>query len=128
MWSAKIEKVEKIGRQARALVSFNHPTESNFTEYVSFSTLSLLKAALNGRLNELATLYAEADSVTLGAIDTTITPPTQAEIDKAQFFVDYSRWLQVKKAIDVGVLTGSETQAVALLNKVKADFKPAYIN
>jgi len=58
----------------------------------------------------------------------TVVPPTQAELDQQQFLKDYTRWLLVKRAIDVGILTGSETSVVNLLNKVKAEFKPAYLD
>jgi hypothetical protein len=63
--------------------------------------------------------------------DPVVTPPvlTQAQIDEAEWLKDYRKWVAVKKnLIDTNVLTGNETQVVALLNKVKTNFKPAYLD
>ncbi len=60
---------------------------------------------------------------------TLITEPilTQAEIDKKDWFRDFTRLEQVQKLVTLGALTGSETAVVNLKNRVKDNFKAAYI-
>lgn len=78
-------------------------------------------------LNSLAVLETVTVNTSVDLTDPVIVE-TQAELDKKQWFKDYRKWVSIKSnLIDTGVLTGNETQVVALLNKVKADFKPAYL-
>lgn len=78
-------------------------------------------------LNSLAVLETVTVNTSVDLTDPVIVE-TQAELDKKQWFKDYRKWVNVKSnLIDTGVLTGNETQVVALLNKVKADFKAAYL-
>lgn len=53
--------------------------------------------------------------------------PTRAELDRQQWERDFARLEKVKRLIDCGVLTGQEAAVVTLRNKVKADFKAAYL-
>ena len=55
------------------------------------------------------------------------TAPTAAELAKTQWNADLAKLKEVQELIDLGVLDGTETPVVTLRNKVKADFKPAYI-
>lgn len=85
---------------------------------------------LTDRLESLNSL-TELEKITVNSsvdLSEPVVIKTQAEIDKATWFADYNKWLNVKRnLIDTGVLTGSETPVVALLNKVKTGFKPAYL-
>jgi hypothetical protein len=55
------------------------------------------------------------------------TPPTKAELGKQEWDANWNKLQMVDKLIASGVLTGAETQIVALRKKVKDDFKPAYL-
>lgn len=74
---------------------------------------------------------AKVVAVSTGAIDLTAIPTTvatQAELDRLAWLVNYHRLVGAKKMIDLGIFPDTQTQYVALKNKVTADFKPAYIN
>lgn len=85
---------------------------------------------LQSRLTSLNSLAA-LETVTINtSVDLTdpVVVKTQAELDKEEWFSDFYKWVKIKTTlVDTGVLTGSETQIVALLNKVKTGFKPAYL-
>jgi hypothetical protein len=69
-------------------------------------------------------------TITVGDINLSLAVdivPTTAETDKNEWFRNFSRLEQVQRLIGLGILTGTETQVVNLRNKVKNDFKPAYI-
>lgn len=92
-------------------------------------TVEVIKKAVGSYLAEL---NAVPEVLPDGAVDTTVTPdvpvePTPAELARTQWETDFAKLEKVKRLIDCGVLTGNETQIVTLRNKVKADFKPAYL-
>ncbi len=77
----------------------------------------------------LDTAYSANDIVDV--TDPIVTPPTptQAEIDRDAWLVDYRRWVKVKSTlIDTGILTGNEAQVTTLRNRVSTNFKPEYLN
>lgn len=92
-------------------------------------TVEVMKKAVGSYLAEL---NAVPEVLPDGAVDTTVTPDvpvetTPAELARTQWETDFAKLEKVKRLIDCGVLTGNETQIVTLRNKVKADFKPAYL-
>ena len=53
--------------------------------------------------------------------------PTAAELAKAEWYANLAKLREVQELIELGVLTGNEGPVKALQNKVKADFRQAYI-
>lgn len=114
----------------------------DFTDGITTLTETCIPQDFNGLKfwvkSRLATLNSgqEIDSAfavndIIDVTDPVVTPPapTAEEIARAEWFANYHKWLKVKTTlIDSGVLTGNETKAVALLNKVKAGFLPEYLD
>lgn len=86
-------------------------------------------------IKERAAEYEAADAILpeladnmvidLATVDTSI--PTEHQ-EFREWFQKYNRLLRVRELIAAGVLTGNETQVTNLLNQVRQDFKPAFIN
>lgn len=128
MWIPKIISVKRDGNQLKILVGFLSDDGNSTSSEYSISTFDLvnLKASIK---NQVDILNAQDNiNLPLGAIDVTPLVLTQAQIDQNQFIQDYQLWIQVKKAIDNGVLTGNEAAVVALKSKVQSEFKPLYLN
>lgn len=130
MYTAKIRNKEEIEQGIKLTVEFDNGTKSfeetvipqdkvGFNHWVasrikSLNTLEELKEEDN--IDKVVDLSTETDNL------------TQAEIDKQAWFEDYSKLIDVQKLIDLGVLSGSEKKIVELREKVKADFRPDYLN
>lgn len=130
MWTAQIEskKIEKGVLQIGVI--YSNGTDS-FTVVYPLETPNFegLKTQVKNRLANLNGLETLATSINVGVMpDPVVVTPTQAELDQAEFLKDYTKWQKVKKAIDVGILTGNEAPVVALLAEVKSEFKPAYLD
>lgn len=134
MWSPKVISVQKGAGRITVRVEYSDGTEKFEEEYSSTSRVSVewLKSQVRARVQALTDSYAFAETLSIGqSVDITEpTPyiPTQADLDRDQFLKDYMRWQQVKKAIDIGILTGNETKVVDLKNKVVNAFKLAYLD
>lgn len=101
--------------------SFAVPDNASFIE---------VKRTIKRYIERLELADASIASITEGTIDlATITQenPTQAQIEKSEWFADFRRLEQVQRLITLGALTGNETPVANLRNKVKDNFKPAYI-
>lgn len=130
MWTPNIVSTQRIGNQIKITVGYQKDTGELTSEdyYFSQPELESLKTQIRGCLTRLNA--QDAFTLPLGVIDPTAAPltQTQADIDQAQFIQDYQLWLKVKHGIDVGVLTGNETQVINLKNKVQSEFKASYLN
>lgn len=92
-----------------------------------------LSYKVQARIDSLTQQDAAFTAVTIGIVVPLPRPilspptPTPAEAAQVQFLSDYRQWLNIKKAIDVGILTGKEPRVVALLARVRSEFKQAYL-
>jgi hypothetical protein len=97
-----------------------------------FSGISLeqIKSQVRAKIDQITAAKDLYTNIPDGVFDPTYVPPSQttAEIQKEDWFNRYSKWVHIKYAIDMGILTGSEPQVVTFLNNLKTDLKPAYIN
>jgi hypothetical protein len=76
------------------------------------------------RLNAANTIIP---TLSLGAVDTTpITPPAPNAADI--WLANYHKVVVLAPLISAGVITGNEAFVVALKNKIKADWKPEYLD
>lgn len=131
MWTAKIIKPLKANGRIAITVELSDGVETFREEFSSTTKVDMvwLKHQIRTRIEAFQDAYAFADSlVSDQPID--LTPPsapTTAEQELQDFLKDYGRWHSIKRAIDAGILTGSEPKVVELKDKVKAAFKPAYL-
>lgn len=108
-------------------VTYGGDVES-FTETYQVGSAKELENRIRVKVDQLTGTMAFANTLTVGNYTLPTGEATQAGLEEQQFLQDLARWRSVKNAIDLGILTGNETQVVALLNKVKSEFKPAYLN
>lgn len=133
MYTAKINRKDYVAGVLRVFVDFTDGV-TTISENCIPQNEDGLKFWIKSRLetfNSASTIESTyADGADVDVSDPVVTPPvlTQAEIDQQEWLKDYAKWVKVKTTlIDTGVLTGSETQVVALKNKVTTNFKPAYL-
>ena len=130
MWTATVKNKEEVAQGIRVTVDFSNGTktlaetvipqdETGFRHWVKSRLASL------NSIDEIGTKYAVDE-----AVDVTeqVVTPTQEELDQQTWSRDYYKLQQVQKLIDLAVLTGNETPVVNLRNKVKTNFKVAYID
>lgn len=131
MWTATVKNKEFVGGAIRVTVDFTDGTRTatescipqdkdGFTYWVK-SRL----AAFNGgeQIDSEFALDAPVEFVEPSPV-----VPTAEEVARQAWFGDYYKLQQVQKLIDLAVLTGNEAPVVALRNKVKNNFVPAYID
>jgi uncharacterized protein YneR len=119
--------VDKQARRRIVTIKFDDGV-SEFTKDFSFAVeteVEVMKRTVKQYLDELNFVIEEITD--LDYVEPTPETPTQDELDKQAWEADFARLEKVKRLIDCGVLTGTETQIVTLRNKVKADFKPTYL-
>lgn len=138
MYTTKV--IEKtIQRSAKRVVVKVEFTKNGVSDVEEFSfgfasfSLDTLKKAINIHLDALQKAENEVLNIQTGVIDTTVTEPspilpTQAEIDKQKWLALYDVLQNIKPLIDNGIFSGTEPKIAALKTKLKADFKPEYIN
>jgi len=128
---AIIQQIDKEDNgQARIFVLFTDNATIKVGEWIIVTAADLngLKRQLQDRINQIQSPFTLVDTLALGALDLTITttPPTQAEIDKAQFFSDLSNYQQFQNLVNLKILTGSEKEVTDLLSKIKTEYKASY--
>jgi len=133
MYTAKITNKEFVKGALKVTVLFSDGV-TNVEESCIPQDLNGLKFWVKSRLDtfnggiQINTDY-DIDSPIEPDVEPEPPAPTAEDIARIQWFKEYNKWLKIKETlINTGVLTGSEPQAVALLNKVKNDFKVAYLN
>lgn len=128
-FSKVISDVKDVSKRRRiVLVEFINGEGSTLERDMQFSidaTDVQVKQAFKSFLNELN--HVPTPITDLEYTELTPETPTQAELNKQAWEADFAKLEKVKRLIDCGVLTGNETQITTLRNKVKADFKPAYL-
>ncbi len=127
---------DTVDRQTRRRVITVHFTngESEFDKDFSFAVeteLITIKKTVKDYLDEL---NYTPDTLADGAIDFSDIPvdaapeaPTAPELAKTAWDADLAKLKVAQELVDLGVLTGNEAPFVALKDKVKAGFKPAYM-
>lgn len=138
MYTTKIieKTIQRSAKRVVVKVEFTKDGVSDVEEFsFGFTSFSLdaLKKAINIHLDALQKAENEVLNIQTGTIDTTITEPapiapTQAEINREKWIKGFDVLQNLKPLIDNGILTGSEPKIAALKTKLKADFKPEYIN
>jgi hypothetical protein len=129
-WSAKLVSVEKQQGKAHIVINYSDGT-SSFNEDQWLSSPQTLNDIVATRIAQLSSVDTFVAGIVLGPLSSTPTPPsiqTAPQIAQNKFLVDYNRWLSVKRAIDAGILTGTEPEVQALKSLVQTEYSAAYIN
>lgn len=130
MYTAQLTDKKLVDGKIVATVSYTNGTDT-LVETISFIDVETFKRAVKSKIDALNATATAVTNLSLGTIDTTPTQPTltQAQIDEQAWMNQYAKWVRIKTTlIDTGILTGSETALVNLLNQVKTGFKASYVN
>ena len=144
MWTLKSKSVRRltkeevvqaqlpIGRLLQMELSLVFTDGTNDVAVSTFvSTKDEAKAAIKqnlARLNEQAELDTEIANDTLDLSKPAVPEKTKAERDQEAWVKDWGNLQKVQPLIDAGVLTGDEAPVINLRNRVKNDFKAAYLD
>ena len=75
--------------------------------------------------------FSLADGQAVDVSDPVVVPPTptQAEIDRNEWFKQYAKWIKIKyNLIDTGIVAANAPQLVTLLDNIKTGFKASYLD
>ena len=109
-------------------VEFTNGTNT-FNKEFQFSinaTLDEMKRTVKDYLRELN--FVPPDITDFEYTEPTPVTPTTAELARQAWETDREKLRKLMELVRDGVFTGTETQIVNLKAKVKADFKPAYLD
>jgi len=123
MWTATLTNTTKNFNNIDYVVEFTDGTDT-FSKTYKYSILDAHAESAKSKVKSHLYKLNNPTDLATGAIDTTTATPTAQEL----WNEDLLKLEYVQHLIDLGVLNGTETPVVALRNKVKADFKPAYIS
>ena len=134
MYTAKIVAKEKVGGTVRFSVEFTDGKITVMEQIVpqnedAFKSWVRSRIAVFENSVPLNKSYKVDDAIDVTEAVVTPKIPTAAELAATEWLNDYSKWIKVKTTlIDTGILTGDETKVIELQDKVKAGFKPAYLD
>ena len=127
MYTATLKNRLIEGGKIRWVVEFTNGTDS-ITDSFNERKYQDLQRTVARRLAELNFV----DTFTIdGVIDPTLPPvitPTQAEIDRNTWLMDWRKLEIANKLVQAGVIQSTLPAYVTFKNKVIADFKVGYIN
>lgn len=133
MWRAEIIEKRWVGDRGWIAVEFSQlGSETVVIEYLidyADNDVDWLKRRIYADVRRLETIDKLFKDVPAGVIDyiPETTPPTQDELDEAEFVKLYKALWEVEKAIDAGLLTELDAKVVALKARLVELFKPKYV-
>ena len=134
MWTATISSINKNGKGFEIVITYNDG-QRNFDEGYQIEQISQdliwLRRQVRDRIKNLTIITTFVNTLSSGSDIIPLAdnlPPTQSEIDRQIFMVNWGRWQTVKMLIDAGILTGSEPKVLVLKTKVQNDFKSEYFD
>lgn len=113
MITATIKSIAKHKGRIAIVVEYNDGTNSWTEELTASASVNLdwLKAQVRQRIKSIADSYAFADSLVIDqVVDITEPVPTTAEVERAAWLKKYDKWLSMRRAIEAGILTGTENR------------------
>ena len=134
MYTLNIESTTVVGNKLMVKGVFSKSGNDDFLFNFEARTQEEAKRTLRQIKGDLETIETEASKFSTGEMDISepdvVEPiaPTQAQLDEAEWNQDWSKLQALKPYVDAGVIAPNATKLVALQNKVKTNFKPAYIN
>lgn len=131
MYTATIrsKSADTANQRTVLVVDFTNGVKTNtmtlpFAQDISFENV---KRRLKFLAEEMDKAENEVANIVTGPIDFTTVTPSQEQA-KTDWYNGYSRLKQVQELIDLGVILSTNAKVIALRDKVKADFKPEYLN
>lgn len=126
----KNNEVNKEARRRVLTVEFTDGVET-ITKSFQFKIdeeVLVMKRIVKQYLDEVNFVPPEITGDIADCTEPVDVTPTQAEIEKTAWEADKAKLNQLQELITLGVFNGTETQIVNLRNKVKANFKPSFLN
>lgn len=129
MWTANLIEVEKSGGSVRFRVRFTH-AEEHVDFYFSPAgqvDSDWLKRNVQNKIDELNSLYAFADTQTLGPVAVLVE---QALTKEEQALIDFKTELRtlekMKNAVSLGLMDEADPSFVDQMTLVKEAYQPEY--
>jgi len=138
-WTAKILRADKQKDKWNVAVEYTNGIDTIKKGYTLDATLTQDQAAgmLRAKLAELESFEAATLPFPVGvtldltppAVVTAPTPtlPTQAELDKAEWFDNYQEMQQYNKLIAVGVMQPSDIEVTNMQTWLQLNYLPEYL-
>lgn len=129
MYTATIKSKVELEQGLQITVDFTDGVKT-ITETVIPQDETGLRHWVKARLTSLNSIAELDTKYAVDAVIDLVEPvveKTQAQIDQDAWLVNYSRLTEVQKLIDLGIIPTDNLKVVALRNKLKTDFKPAYL-
>lgn len=133
-WITEITSKVKENDCLNLRVKFTEGPKTFEKEYlVDFfnPNIEWLKRQISLEIKKLQDITSFEQMVSLGVIDSTQAPepaPTAAEIARQEYGKNILKFNRMRRAIDMGVKTSTDTDVVTLKDKLKADYKPEYLD
>lgn len=130
MYTAKITNKEMVDNRLQVTVEFSDGTHT-LSETISPQDKDGFKHWVGARLASLETSKELQEEDNLNkevVVEDPVVPPTADELATREWFRNFGKMQEVGKLVDLGVFTGNEVAITTLRNKLKNDFKPAYLD
>lgn len=129
-WNAEILQTWADGGQYKSLVSLNDGTARYVERFTYSGTTSALRAAVRSWIDVVEARPVSAPSS--GAIDCSpfpaSPPPTQEDIDRAEFARVWVRNQQLKNAVAAGLVAPDAVLVQRSTSSVSALWQPSYFD
>lgn len=127
-WQASLKSVVKSKGIATVTITYANGAETFDKSYqIGSPGNDFVKSQARQELRNLADLDAYIAATQAGVIDTTVAAPTAAEAAASDFFAGMYAWLNMQQAISRGFLAADAPAVLTLTQKLKDNFKPAYL-
>ena len=133
-WTVKVKQFTKIpeSRSFQVSLEFDNGAGTVFTQNDKFGNLSKLEKycrAVVAKVDEFDSTSYDVDEVVLDtSLDTDPPEPTQEELDRTQWRKDYTLLQRMNVAIAQNILSDTNPTYISLVQKVKNNFIPSYID
>lgn len=128
-WTASITDFKRITDHISVSVVFADGTTIPFSRVFSTSDFESLKSELRQQIAALTAQDSFLQALTKGPVDLTTappTPPTQADIDRKNYFNLLEKYKQVQQDIANGLIKADDPAVTQLTSNLKAAYKPEY--
>jgi hypothetical protein len=132
MWKIQIQDKERIEDLLKITVLFSGlEGKESFTHLFTFSS-GITSDEIKRIIGEFAERLEEVDNLLVrlpsGEISMETAAPVSTETEQQLFQKKIRKLQSAQRAIDLGVLDSSDSSYKTLLDSVKADMKPDFIN
>ena len=129
MWTTKIIKKEYVLGKDTLQVEVEYKNDNEVLVITqNIKNITQLKKVVREKITELENLQSNFDSLSKGALDYKEEKinMTQSEIDKKNYLIDVSKYVQTERAISMGILPSNSIDTIK--TKLKNNFIPEYLN